>query len=297
MKKLFCSGIGDLIQMLSHCPVLPDSLLLATPRAAEIAEMCYMLGIKVETLEAFRTYYRKSDLEAQHGLIEEEDWSMYQSFPRIQKGEWKFERKLFANLSLPKRCDFKYCLVNPASMNKMGGRDLHTQELNYIMNWAKLPLVVVNKGDYKVPPHQRVLDLSNKTCMAETIALIRNASAYAGIDSFMAIAACQEGYPCLIKGTGENWWRFRDVYTAPNHKQITVKQWLCGQEPPKHQDHNPQSTVPLPQLKYPRLVKEASLVCPQTTKVNGGYAPAIPCPSLNGNKTVALEPVSALLQV
>src|ERR1700678_4438092 len=102
MTLLLLNGLGDAISILQHIPSLPTSITLATPAAAIIGELCYLLKIPITILDSSRVYHWKSRLESSIGPLDCEEGCVSRCFPLIDTDEWTFQRSLFENMKFPR---------------------------------------------------------------------------------------------------------------------------------------------------------------------------------------------------
>jgi hypothetical protein len=211
--SLFFSGaIGDVYSLLQFTISLPNTVVLASGCAGNVAELCGHLGIQTKVIECHRTFFTKSEVESVYGCFEGEDWSISRIFPMILEDKILFQRPLINLFKTRRLLDEDYVIVNPASTNVHHGRNLENAELNWIMEQTDKRIVVINKGLYKVPKHPRVIDKSNSTTFLECLSLIKYASAAYLIDSWLACAACNMTYPVWVKSVNPQYYHYRKCY-------------------------------------------------------------------------------------
>jgi hypothetical protein len=158
-----------------------------------------------------------------------EDWSIVPTFPRMIRGElpfrgsWYLQNQIadIAHLGLPE----EYIVVQAYSPND--GRlprdfsDLDWQWLLSRLDRAGQTAVVLGKGGGPVPEHPRILNLTDRTTVPESLEILKGAYGYIGIDSWLATPAAQlfDASRLLIRTRNLHLLLCRACYFAP-HKEF-----------------------------------------------------------------------------
>ena len=112
-------------------------------------------------------------------------------------------------------------------------RKLHPEEWQVVIEWLAerdLPGVVLNTADTEAPPdHPRIINLIGQTSLVESVAILNQATAYAGIASCLCVLASQlfDAEHLLVKGPEVNLWRNRESYFAPHGTYPFLFKHLC----------------------------------------------------------------------
>ncbi len=88
--------------------------------------------------------------------------------------------------------------------------------------------VVVNQGTDPVPTHPRIMDLSNRTTLAEAVEVIKQAKGYFGIDSAFSVLAAKLFDPpdIVVKTRNPFLLSYKHVYYAPKKAYGFIRERL-----------------------------------------------------------------------
>ena len=123
----------------------------------------------------------------------------------------------------------KYCVIvgwSKRKEKKLTAKDW--KELIKILENKKTQGFILNnfhREDVKIPKHELLIDMTEKTSLLESIEITKNASLYLGINGCLSIIAMQK-YPrkCMIKSCIKNFKWFRYFYPkVKNIKKIFLK--------------------------------------------------------------------------
>jgi hypothetical protein len=161
----------------------------------------------------------------QHLLIGSvEDWSICKKFNPAQPFNYSsFVKYKLANITqfnLPDDYIFLCPYSTMAANSTQRWRRFFDKDWDWLIGHLsdiRTYGVVVNLGDDPVPASEWLIDLSNKTSLAEAIEVIKKASGYIGIGSAFSVLAAQtmSGDRIRIAGADMPLWAFRHVYYAP----------------------------------------------------------------------------------
>jgi ADP-heptose:LPS heptosyltransferase len=235
---LITGGIGDFLALESHMSVFEKNSLtriyLATRANSIIKNLIEMIGIKAEVLEIFAdydnvTFYQKSEVSLYLKKIgcpypsdwsQVEDWSILVKFPEIQDGMHPFNGTSIFDAVPAVPVTNEYVVICPMTETDVD-RKLDQQDWKEITRHLEnrnLEGVVVAGKNVECPEHPLLTNISGKTSMLESIACLKGASGYFGIDSFMSILAAQrfDITTMRVKSINEHLYRHRDIYYAPH---------------------------------------------------------------------------------
>lgn len=242
LRQVFWSGgIGDIIALES---TFTDEYRLSVVRMYWATkakdQMCRLftrfpsfpnLKDHVSLIDAFPDGYACHDFEQAcndtlrpHLIVGPiEDWSVSKRFrdpqPFTYSSFVKFKLASMSNFCLPDR----YTVICPYST--VTTREVQEWRMFKDDDWgwliARLEAddaqgVVLNIGDDPVPKHNRLIDLSNKTTLAEAMEITKKASAYIGIDSAFAVLAAKVPVEeMVVRAVCVEPWIWKHVYYAP----------------------------------------------------------------------------------
>lgn len=139
------------------------------------------------------------------------DFSIAALFGEIKQNKRIFNKSKFIELDKKPEINIanNYIVIHPMSDNTDEQRTLNTEEWNCIIQWLELSnnnAIVINKikdeTKYQVPINSRIIDLTNKTSLLESIWIIKHASGFIGSCSSMSVIAARAQLPkMLLKGT------------------------------------------------------------------------------------------------
>lgn len=229
-KSVFISGgIGDVIAIESH---LSDqererltSILYGTSKHAPIRQLLASLPnfskqiehkVVWDDFDHFWCFFRKEECISRMIITRRphadlvrkaEDYGICTIFDKIKRGQMKFYGSSLLKhavdnidrLSLPE----KFLVICPYSTDKrIVERDFSDQDWGECLTILKnrgIQGVVLYQGDCKVPDDPSLIDLSNKTTLTESVEIVKKASGYVGIDSWLSVLAAQRFDQSLIQ--------------------------------------------------------------------------------------------------
>lgn len=239
---LITAGYGDLITLESYFPKdfkqKLRTVYYASPRA-ELAGLlealpCYSIQnhfvfdpiVKpLYNLEDVSKYLHESGFLFPPHWNQVEDYSIHAVFARIRSGELSYQGSSFLTHKLAEvkqQLPDRFICIHPATETDqdMPKRSFYPHEWNNVINWLdliNLPAVVVNKGKHPVPEHNRLINLTNETNMLESIEILKRATGYCGVDSWLSVLAAKLFAPPLfyVKGNSPNLEANKSIYFAP----------------------------------------------------------------------------------
>lgn len=146
-------------------------------------------------------------------------WHLYEKINIKNSSFIKIKNADLEKFNLPE----KYCVV--VGWSKRKEKKFTTKdwkELIKILESKKIKAFVINnfyRDDVKIPKHELLIDMTEKTSLLESIEITKNANLYIGINGCLSIIAMQK-YPrkCMIKSCIEKFKWFRYFY--PKVKNI-----------------------------------------------------------------------------
>jgi hypothetical protein len=151
------------------------------------------------------------------------DLSILTIFEEVKRGKLKYNGSSFLNQEIAKIKKFNlpdnYIVISPYSTDKrLKKRDFTNKDWESCfeyLNYTKLNAVVINSGNDIVP--SGVINLSNKTSVAEAVEILKSAKGYIGIDSWLSVLAAKLFvHPYLqVKSVNEHCYFNADCYYAP----------------------------------------------------------------------------------
>lgn len=159
-----------------------------------------------------------------------QDWSIVQRFQQIERGEFQFHGSSFLkqkivninHIKLPKEFMLVHAQTTTNPMHIRDIRDMQEWEwrgLIRILEERNTCAVVVNSNCADHPPsHPRIIDLINLTTFAESLEILKRASGYIGIDSWLSVLAAQLFGPEQLVIRGPNYWiqQKKHIYYRPH---------------------------------------------------------------------------------
>lgn len=127
------------------------------------------------------------------------DLSILRVFEQIKSGALKYNGSSFINekiadidsFELPKR----YIVINPCSTDKrLRGRDFTKDDWDNsleLLRAGDFYGVVINQGNDTIPDSNLLIDLSNKTSVKEAVEILKHATGYVGIDTWLSVLAAK----------------------------------------------------------------------------------------------------------
>jgi ADP-heptose:LPS heptosyltransferase len=252
---LITGGIGDFFALESH---LTDEIrqnlvgvIFATRAARAIQELLQQLAPRVfPRLVMFEDVARDFayDRYTFHSVPEVaeaikrpnllgnvEDWSIGREFDRIAKGQLAFTGSSFlkhqladiSGLALPRR----YTVIHPVTANEeRQARNFILEDWRWVFDHVTADIVVVGNETVGVPYNARIIDLTGKTTLAESIEILKGAAGFVGVASCLSVLAAQLFPPeqLRVKGPGENVQRNRAVYFAPQTDFRWLRPAICA---------------------------------------------------------------------
>ena len=164
-----------------------------------------------------------------------EDWSILKRFCKNRCYESssfiKYRVGNIVRFHLPRN----YVTVCPYSnvnvQHIQSWRRFHAQDWEWLLDHLKTIDsygVVVNTGDDFVPQDDRIIDLSNKTNLAEAIEVVKGSHGYYGIDSCFCVLASFLFDPdqMVVSTLNKVFWQCRRQYCCSQYDFSFIKPWL-----------------------------------------------------------------------
>ncbi len=127
----------------------------------------------------------------------------------------------------------KYVVTCPYTINdkRSADRDFSRHDWDVLLKYVEkqdTKVVVINQGTDPIPKHPGVVDLSNKTTVAEAVEVVKRATGYFGIDSaFSVIATKLFDPPNLVVKTRNPFLRsHKHIYYAPKKSYGFIREKL-----------------------------------------------------------------------
>jgi len=221
------SGIGDFLTLESHGLPHASEYYLATPEQDRIADLLALRDSpKIHKL--WRSEFRfpcfltiKHYTNTTGHQIEAQDWSIAKQFYSPQP----YNPSFLHTANLPALVDYPqlrqpYCVIHPTTTRDKSQpkRELSQQDWVAIEKQLKanhLLGVVVN--DVYTSSANHFLNLSGQLNILQTLALMKGATGYLGIDSFLSVFAAQLPLTVFqIKTNRPHCRQWADIYFAPH---------------------------------------------------------------------------------
>ena len=230
-KILITGGLGDFFVLESHFSKQQrkelDTVYLATRAYQPIIALMKVYYPNVKCIPLTTNfnkkfaYYCKGDcdkLKLPSDWDEVVDWSIAIKFKHIQKGLLKlsksrFLRKKKIDISLPKR--FVVIVNNSPNDMRDKSRLITKVEWQKVLSYLEkknLYGVVLNVGRGFVPKHDKVINMTNKTNLFESVQILIRSKGYIGIDSCLSVLAKQLDLKCMVKSSNKHLYDYKDVY-------------------------------------------------------------------------------------
>ncbi len=227
MDVRFYAGIGDILAMESHWS--PE--FRASVRKAYIRPYQFPL---VSIFKACKQTKHIRFIAADYADYDEraEDWNFVPRFHWIRSEHIPFQG---SSLLRNRLCDVRrfklprpYMVIqtqttlNPQNIREI--RDMPTDEWTgvlYELDHRGVHGVVVNSETANRPPgHPRIVDLIGATSFAESAEILKGASGYIGIDSWLAILAAQLFDADHLRIRAAHWWTIQNqgLYYRPHSR-------------------------------------------------------------------------------
>lgn len=222
---LITGGLGDAITVESF---FPDSLratlgrvYYATRAASAVIDLFKAIPryrsvehvVLWEDWSSLWCFFRKDEVaEVLKALPEAwdevEDWSISTAFPRLGPAKYNGSSVLSIDVDVSRfNLPTGYVVVVPASVNDFSNRALDPQDWHRLFQFLEESGrvgVVLYEGAGEFPPHPRLIDLSNRTTVAEAVTIVRGAAGYYGIDSALSVVAAKVLVPDVLRVKSRN---------------------------------------------------------------------------------------------
>jgi hypothetical protein len=243
---LLTGGIGDVVALESH---MDDNYLrrvnkvyFATRVYPEIVPLYSALpeffGTQLTGFPDARptdgfAFYNKKQVTAAIGDMRPDgwrevlDWSIAARYPYIEWGRHVFSgSRLLKNrlCVVRKNLPDRYVLIQPSSTNKAANRDFDAgdwERLLLLLTSHEIHGVIVNSLPALMedkPEHPLLVDLSGQTTLPESVEILKGASGFVGIDSWLSVLAAQK-FPIgqlQVKTNSAHAHRCKAIYFAPH---------------------------------------------------------------------------------
>lgn len=244
---LFISGgIGDFLALepfFGKARGQTRTIYLATPRAEEIKQLLPYCGFGnspkvkvvyddfsqrdgVQSLSECIRLLTKAGKPVPPDLREAVDYSIIHAFPYVAKlAHLAMQASTLMSRELagiePLQLPSDYLVVAPYSNNKSDpARDFTeadwAETLRLLSRHARVG-VVIGKGGDAVPEHPLLVNLYNRTSVAEAVEVVKGCRGYIGINSWPPTIAARKLHPDALCVKANNPWldKWKTVYLAP----------------------------------------------------------------------------------
>jgi ADP-heptose:LPS heptosyltransferase len=187
-----------------------------------------------DDFSSFWCFYSKTECETKlrhHSIgktkefIHARDYGIFECFPKIRSGAWKYSQSTFlkerladvSHFNLPKR----YLCVCPYSSDKrITDRDFNSTDWQQLLNYLDdndMYAVVLNDAMEHVPLSNRIIDLSRRTNIHEAIEVLKASRGYVGIDSSLSVLAAKrfDAESITVKSRNKHCYENKEIYYAP----------------------------------------------------------------------------------
>jgi hypothetical protein len=259
-KVLITAGLGDLISlermMWSDYKRNIKQIYWATPRE----EICRQLlnanpeFAHVEHISVYNSWHPIGSFSSYEHLKivvpdiphDLDDWSISKRFLDFIFGDLEYEGSSFLKHQLADIKQFKlpksyYVLQGDTPANPEYhriDRKLRDDEWKFIIKRLESEdtygVVVNSKDAYAPPKHKRIVDLSGKTTVPQSVEIVKKAIGYMGIDSWLSTFTSELFAPdkILIKSVNMHLYANRVCYYAPLKQFPFIVQQFCEPESP-----------------------------------------------------------------
>lgn len=240
---LLTGGIGDVIALESFMPAelknKMHTIYYATRAAESIKELFSSIGtfpalknqeVVWDQFDDFFAIYSKA--QCTYTLDEPpkdwnvvSDWSIVPKFQEIELGEYEYNGSSFLSTHIPivggLELPDDYIVIVPASENDPRRPDRSFTKQDWSNTFDHLYRngvkgVVLGTGDYSVPEDSMLIDMTNKTSLLMSIAILKGARGYIGIDSCLSVLAAKLfDQHLFVKSDDKHLLRWKHVYYAP----------------------------------------------------------------------------------
>jgi hypothetical protein len=150
-----------------------------------------------------------------------EDWSILKVFP--QHLPYRGSSFLAHRLADPPPAPCPYAVIVPRSrgFGRWSGRDFDAGDWKRALGFLDahdLAGLVLTEGAEAIPASPRLVNLQGKTTLAESIELLKGATAYLGIDSCLSVLAAKllPAERLAVKSTNNHAYQWARTYYAPH---------------------------------------------------------------------------------
>jgi ADP-heptose:LPS heptosyltransferase len=244
---LVTGGIGDFIALESHMNndlrKRIKRIYLATRADQTIEQLARPIFNEADIVKIFSdytkmTFYQKTEVAAHLKAIKcpfpsdwrsVEDWSILVKFDEINRGKYRYHgTKIFDHINDCFDWD-NYIVVCPMTNTERDtGRDFDQKDWQDTINRLEITNktgIVIAGERVEVPNHHKLINLSGQTSLFESIGILKKATGYIGIDSFLSILAAQRFNPpnILVKSINPHLYKYSNIYYAPHEDRSFIK--------------------------------------------------------------------------
>lgn len=270
-------GLGDLITLESHMTAEEsgriERMYLATPAARSIMQLirdcpAWFPSLEEESVKVMwndwglvRALHAKEDLyrlrwDVGSDYREAQDLSIRLSFRDIMSRKIPYTGSQLlrpdAECSPPAGLPDCYICVHPGTdSNDYGaGRNMTVEEWVHLVRWLQHTdqyAVVIGSDKQRHVQSERIVDIQGQTTIAQTIQVLRGATSYIGIDSWLSVLAAQLFGPLdlTIKSVNQHLYIYKRLYYTPHRVYPFIRTNLLISEPdeyvrgkPTQMEHN-----------------------------------------------------------
>ena len=151
-----------------------------------------------------------------------EDWSILRKFAEIDSGlAYNGCRFLDTTLATVPELPKPYVTVTPYSVSddRQQDRQFDGQDWECLIRHLdkhQLYGVVLMTGEFHVPAHPRLFDLSNRTDLATSLEIVKQGTGYVGIDSCLSVIAAKACTGTFfVRSRNNHLYKHKHIYYAP----------------------------------------------------------------------------------
>jgi len=200
MKILLNAGRGDAFVLMSHKDWSEVSEVYWASNAESFTRPLLQLvhpHLVQHHLASPAAYGKKAfwyfnDVPGVHGIDGLQDWTVDTIWPHLRSGDYQVNPLL--TMEPEQEIDHHGCIcICPTSGNEASGRNFDDADWRNVIDQLerddKKSIVLGIVGE--VPKHKRLINLMNCCTMSQCIEILKKSDGYIGIDSCLAVLACQ----------------------------------------------------------------------------------------------------------
>lgn len=238
---LFTGGVGDVLALEPFIPVEQKEqikrIYCATrsfPLIKQIFEKLDFPSLKevvpiwTDFSEIF-AFYSKVEVERYVPMLPKDwnntiDWSILHKFEEINAGMFTYgESSVLSKQLCPLKMELpsRFVVICPASTNHPNMLERNFTDANWkmVINFIEKNQfigVVLNTEEVPVPKHLKIVNLTNRTNILESIEILKKSKGYLGIDSCLSVVAARLFKKNLyVKSSNEHLHSWKHIYYAP----------------------------------------------------------------------------------